>query len=210
MRPLRGSRSRSSPLVAAVFLAMLASDLRSWQRRHPQRRRALLQSPGGGDMDGDHVLPFEPLATGSSGIDDQLAFRHAARRLRVPCRTSRVGFDNCYSESRARADLETTLTDLARGPNRAATRRPTTCSGSSPSPTRRRDGRGTARTGRPRRADFQSAVQLDPSNAAAKFNLEWLLRQLAAHGVRARATAEPARPERATRARPASPPGKGY
>jgi hypothetical protein len=33
-------------------------------------------------------------------------------------------------------------------------------------------------------ADFQSAIRLDPGNTDAKFNLELLLRQLVAKGVR--------------------------
>ena len=47
-------------------------------------------------------------------------------------------------------------------------------------------------------AGFRSAAQLDPSNADAKFNLEWLLRALVAQGSRKGASSGSGRPSEGT------------
>jgi hypothetical protein len=94
------------------------------------------------------------------------------------------GFDNGYSESADRGSLETVLTDIARTFNRLVASDADNMLGilafsdskelgpSGPAPVERSV------------ADFQAAVQIEPSNTDAKFNLELVLRELLAKGVR--------------------------
>jgi hypothetical protein len=94
------------------------------------------------------------------------------------------GFDNGYSESRDRAGVEGVLTNLASSPNKQRDSVADNLLGIlaytdskqtgpyAPSPVERSE------------SDFRSAVSLDPTNEDAKFNLEWLMRQLVAKGSR--------------------------
>jgi hypothetical protein len=170
-------------IVLAVFAAMLASDLRSWDNGIRNGDARYVQSPPSATWKAPVLLPFD-LADGILGISDQVAFRHAAQAF-VPVHLLGCGFDNCYTESRARADLETTLTGLARGPNRARNAEADNMLGILAFADSQTRGAAQAAPVDRAVADFQSAVQLDPSNAGAKYNLEWLHRQLVAHGSRA-------------------------
>ena len=195
-------------LVAAVFAALLASDLRSWQTSVRDGDIEYAQSPATARWNATTILPFH-LSRGILGISDQLAFRRAARTF-VPVHSLGNGFDNGYSESRERADLEIVLANLARGHDRTRDSAAdnmlgilayadTTATGSSqPAPVERAV------------ADFQSAVQLDPSNTDAKYNLEWLQRQLVAHGARVGNTSGTGGAKRGHKGAGSGTPGRGY
>jgi hypothetical protein len=169
-------------LAAAVFVALLAADLRSWQSAVRAGDLRFVHDPPGASWKASTILP-SGLSRGILGISDQLAYRRAAQRF-VAVDALGQGFDNGYSESRARGDLEVVLTNLARSGDRRQDSAADDLLGilaysdskqvgaSAPAPVDRSVG------------DFQSAVQLDPTNEAAKFNLEWLLRELVAHGQR--------------------------
>jgi hypothetical protein len=187
---------------------MLASDLRSWDDGIRNGDARYVQQPAAARWTATTFFPFG-LTDRVLGIDDQIDFRHAAQAF-GPVHLLGCGFDNCYSESRARADLETTLTALARGPNAARNSEADNLLGIlafADSQTR-----GAAQPAPVDRAvaDFQSAVQLDPSNAGAKFNLEWLLRQLAAHGVRSGATQGSGDAKTGRKGAGGATPGRGY
>ena len=163
-----------------------SSDLRSWQDGVRNGDAQYLQNPASAAWTAPTFLPFH-LARGIIGISDQIAFRRAAQTF-VAVHALGNGYDNGFSESRARADLEIILTTIARGHNRARDSAADNLLGIlafSDSQTR-----GAAKPAPVERAvaDFQSAVQLDPENTDAKFNLEWLHRQLVAHGTRTGST----------------------
>jgi hypothetical protein len=59
-------------------------------------------------------------------------------------------------------------------------------------------------------ADFQSAVQLDPANDDAKYNLELLLRELLARGVRPGSNGSSTGPAKGHKGAGGGQPGRGY
>lgn len=195
-------------LAGAVFAALLAADLRSWQDGIRNGDVRFFQDPGAATWTPPTVLPFH-LARGILGISDQLAFRRAAQTF-VAVHALGNGFDNGFSESRARAALEIVLTNLARGRDHARDSAAANLLGIlafSDSLTR-----GAAQPAPVERsvADFQSAVQLDPANADAKFNLEWLLRQLVARGTRSDSTTSEGGAKRGRKGAGGGLPGRGY
>ena len=195
-------------LAAAIFAALLASDLRSWHEGVRNGDALYFQNPASATWNTPTVLPFH-LARGILGISDQIAFRRAAQTF-VAVHTLGNGFDNGYSESRARADLEIVLTRLARGSDHSRDSAADNLLGIlaySDSQTR-----GAAQAAPVDRAvaDFQSSVQLDPANTDAKFNLEWLQRQLLAHGSRAGNTTSSGGAKRGHKGAGGGAPGKGY
>ena len=173
--------------------------------------REFVQQPGRRDVERGHRAALRPLRRGLLDLDVPLRFRGAEQRFAALSAEGR-GYDNGVSAStvarrargrarRARAEPRT-----ARSP-----RRPTTCSASSPSPTRDRPGRSPPAPIDQSVADFQAAVRLDPTNADAKFNLELLLRQLVAQGRSAGTELRQRRPvEEARRGAGGGLPGRGY
>jgi hypothetical protein len=195
-------------LLAAVFAALLAADLRSWADGIRNGDTQYAESPASAAWSTPTVLPFH-LARGILGISDQIAFRQAAQSF-VPVHVLGNGFDNGYSESRARADLELVLAGLSRGRDRARAATAdnmlgilayadTQATGSAqPAPVDRAV------------ADFQAAVQLDPANTDAKFNLEWLQRQLVVHGTRSGNASSAGGAKRGRKGAGGGTPGRGY
>ena len=195
-------------LTTAVFAALLASDLRSWQDGVRSGDARYSQNPASATWTAPTLLPSN-LARGILEISDQLALRRAAQTF-VAVHALGNGFDNGYSESRACADVEVVLARIARGQNHARDSVADNLLGIlaySDSQTR-----GATKPAPVDRAvaGFQSAVQRDPSNADAKFNLEWLQRQLVAHGVRAGSTASEGGAKHGRKGAGGGAPGKGY
>ena len=128
------------------------------------------------------------------------------------------GFDNGYSETRDRAAAEAVLTTLAAGPNKLRDSEADNLLGILAYTDSKQTGPYAPTPVERSVSDFQAAVSLDPENEDAKFNLEWLMRQLASHKSsperdsngsarrRTRATTAPAaaRPGRATKWSPRS------
>lgn len=195
-------------LAAAVFAALLAADLRSWRDGVGAGDTQYEQTPALAAWTTPTVLPFH-LARGILGISDQIAYRRAAQTF-VAVHALGNGFDNGYSESRARADLEIVLSNLARGTDHARDSAADNLLGIlAYSDTQTRGAAQPAPVDRAV-ADFQSAVQLDPSSADAKFNLEWLQRDLVAHGTRAGNTSSSGGSKRGHKGAGGGAPGKGY
>jgi hypothetical protein len=195
-------------LAAAVFVALLAADLRNWERTIREGDLRFSQQPTAARWDAPTTLPAS-LSRGLLGLGDQLAYRRAQRRF-VAVEGMGIGFDNGYRAGRARGSLEVVLTNLARSGDRRRDSAANNMLGilafadSRPGP-------ATVPAPVDRAvADFQAAVELDPTNEYAKFNLEWLLEQLAARGVRGGGTAGTGGPAKGHRGAAGSPPGKGY
>lgn len=172
-------------VVAAVLVALalaavaLAADVRSWPRAI---------------SDGDRVYASNPAHTtwapsshlgGIAGdllkIQPDLTYRRALRLYR-----STVGLqlrlDNAAAVSIARARAEDSLARVTRDPNGERRSQTQTLLGvlafGSPS----QDGRSTQLDNA--ELDFQGAIEADPRNNDAKYDLELLLRLTAASGSR--------------------------
>ena len=154
------------------------------------------------------VLPGDP-AGAILGLSGQLAYRKAAQSF-VAVAAAGNGFDNGYSESRARGDLEATLESLAGGPNRARDSRLENMLGILAFSDSQQHGPSAPAPVERSLAGFRSAVQLDPTNEDAKFNLESLLRALVAHGSRAGGTSGSGGPAKGHKGAGGGLPGRGY
>jgi hypothetical protein len=207
MRPLRVVLGVLA-LAAAVVLALLASDLRTWERTVRDGDLRFTQRPTAARWDASTVLPAG-LSRGILGLDDQLAFRRASRRFTVVDALG-CGFDNCYSEGRARGALEVTLTNLARNGDPMRDSAANNMLGILAYTDSRPTGLGAPAPVERAVSDFVAATELDPSNEYAKFNLEWLLEQLQARGVRGGGTAGTGTSSKGHKGAAGSPPGKGY
>jgi hypothetical protein len=207
MRPLRVVLAVVA-IAAAVVLALLASDLRSWQTTMRDGDLRFAQNPALATWDASTILPAS-LSRGILGLGDQLAFRRATRRFTYVDALG-CGFDNCYSEGRARGNLEVTLTNLARSGDPQRDSAANNMLGILAYADSRPTGLGTPAPVDRSVSDFVAAVELDPANEYAKFNLEWLLEQLKARGVRGGGTAGTGTSAKGHKGAAGSPPGKGY
>lgn len=195
-------------LVLATFVVLLASDLHAWQQAVRAGDTRFVQSPARATWTTSPIIPFR-LAEGILGLSSQIAFREAAQSF-VVVKAAGNGLDNGYTESRTRGVLEAELAQLARGSNRARDSQADNLLGilafidsqengpTGPAPVQRSVG------------DFQAAVQLDPTNDEAKFNLELLLRELVAHGERSGSNGSTSGPARGHTGAGAGTPGRGY
>jgi ribosomal protein S18 acetylase RimI-like enzyme len=195
-------------LAAAIFAALFASDLRSWQGAVRDGDLRFTQAPTAAGWNASTVLPAG-LSRDLLGISGQLALRRAARAF-VAVQALGNGFDNGYSESRKRADLEVALTNLARSPDHRRDSAADNLLGILAFADSQQTGASAPAPVERSTADFQSAVQLDPTNEDAKFNLEWLLHELAPHGTRGGGTGSSAGPAKGHKGAGGGLPGKGY
>jgi hypothetical protein len=207
MRPLRVALVVGLLLVAAV-LVLLAADLRSWQDAMRTGDTAFAREPAAASWQAATVLPFDP-ARRILGLSDQLAFRRAAQSF-VQVEAAGNGYDNGYSESQARGSLETVLATLADGPNRRLDSQAQNLLGMLTFLDTQQNGPLAPAPVERSVAAFQSAVLLDPTNEAAKFNLELLLHELLAHGVRPGSNASSGGPSKGHKGAGGGVPGRGY
>jgi hypothetical protein len=167
-------------LVLAVFLILLAADVLRWRnalQASDVRYRANASAAGLWQIDA--LVPGDP-GRSLLGIDDDLALRKAVRSLELSSLGSRAQFKPQLIVQRA--DAEARLQTLASGGGDRTQR------------SRAAELLGVLQlaspTGNPQQrsafllkavANLQKAIQLDPSNDEAKYNLEVALR--ATHGV---------------------------
>ena len=195
-------------LAAAVVAVLLAADLRSWNDAVHAGDAEYARDPGSAAWSAATVLPFDP-ALRILGLSDQLAFRRAATTF-TQLVAQGNGVDNGYRESLARGSLETVLTGLANGSDHRVDSDAENMLGilafadsqqlgpNAPAPVERSV------------AAFQAAVQLDPTNEAAKYNLELLLHTLVAKGVRTGSSSTSGGPSKGHRGAGGGLPGRGY
>jgi opacity protein-like surface antigen len=195
-------------LVLAAFAAILAADVRGWRATMRAGDAQFAVSPADANWAGSSVLPGDP-ARVILGLSDQLAYRRAVQAFAAVAAAGN-GFDNGYSETRARGALEAELAVLARGSDSERDSALENLVGilsfldskqhgpTAPAPIDRSVG------------GFRSAAQLDPNNADAKFNLEWLLRALVAKGTRAGSSSGSGGPAKGHKGAGGGLPGRGY
>jgi hypothetical protein len=165
-------------VVLAVVAALLAADLRSWQSGVQAGDVSFAKDPPSASWTASTTLPSDP-ALKVLGLSGQLALRRATQSF-VAVQKAGRGIDNCYVECKARAALEGQLTALAAGANHLRDSQADNLLGIL--------AYGDSRPGIPGQTpvpidqsvgNFRAAVQLDPTNADAKYNLELLMQKLA-------------------------------
>ena len=166
-------------VAAAVLVALLAADVRSWSVALASGDAVYAATPGRASWTPSTRLGG--LAAGLLGIRDEVAQRRALQLYSV---TSGLHerLDNALDVQTARAEAQDALVAAARDsdPLRAAQARTllgiltfgASASGGS------QDQVDAAAS------DFTDAVRVDPQDDSAKFDLELLLRLTAAHGTR--------------------------
>jgi hypothetical protein len=168
-------------LVVGVFLILLATDVLRWSSAlHASDVHYRANASAAGLWQIDALVPGDP-GRSLLGIDDDLALRKAVRSLEL----SKLGSHAEYKPQLIvqRADAEARLQTLASsgGGNRTQRSRAAELLGvlQLASPTSNPQQRSSFLLKAV--ANLQKAIQLDPSNDEAKYNLEVALR--ATHGV---------------------------
>ena len=169
-------------LVAAAILACLAADVLGWRDAIRRGDREFAHAAADAMWNRNAVLPADP-ARDLLGLDLPLRFRSAEQTF-VAVQAAGQGFDNGLSETRNRGEVEAELAQLARSRDHVIASQANNLLGILAFADSSQTGPSAPAPVDQSVADFQAAVRLDPSNADAKFNLELLLHQLVAHGVR--------------------------
>ena len=162
-------------LVLAVLVALLAADVRGWQRT-----LASDDVRAGVTWDASPRMPGDP-AGRLLGVADDVRARRAIRLFEQTVGV-RARLDNAQGVTAARARAETELAAVAHGDGPRASQAATLL-GILAFGDFARGGREASQADSAI-AEFESAVRADIGNGVAKFDLELLLRSLAAHGSR--------------------------
>ena len=169
-------------LAVGAILAVLAADVLSWRDTIRSGDREFPRSPASAMWEANTLLPAR-LTRDLLGLGLPLRFRTAAQSF-AAVQAAGQGYDNGLSETRTRGELEAELVGLTQNRDHVIASKADNMLGilafADATPT----GPLAAAPIDQSVADFQAAVRLDPTNTDAKFNLELLLRQLLAKGVR--------------------------
>ena len=189
-------------LLLAVGAALLAADVRGWQRTF-ETDDAIPNATWG-------AAPRVPgdLAGRLLGVADDVAVRRAIERYRRTV-SVRARLDNALGVTAERAATETDLAAIANGEGQRASQAATLLGVLTFGDLARGGGRDTSQA-ETAIGNFQSAVRADPSNELAKFDLELALRELEARGVRVGPSTGTGTGARGRRGAGAGTPGKGY
>jgi len=166
----------------AAILACLAADVLGWRGAIQRGDREFAHAASGATWNANALLPADP-ARDLLGLDLPLRFRSAEQTF-VAVQAAGQGFDNGLSETRNRGEVEAELAQLARSRDHVIASQANNLLGILAFADSSQTGPSAPAPVDQSVADFQAAVRLDPSNADAKFNLELLLHQLVARGVR--------------------------
>lgn len=196
--------SAAAALVLAAALALFAADVRAW--------RGTLRADDLRFRIDDRPAPAWSTSTrlpsGLSrvllGVDDDVALRQAVAAFRT-ARRAPEGFVRRHARGQAEAALAAAAAD-------GGTRRQASQASNLLGVLAFTDATTGQRSSTPVErslAAFENAVRLDPANAAAKYNLELLLRLLEARGQRIGPNPGPG-PRGGRRGGGSGTPGRGY
>jgi len=158
-------------LVAlAVVVALLAGDVRAWQETFES-----------GQTKASTRLPWN-VAARTLAVEDDAQARRAIALFRATA-SVHGRLDNALGVTAARANAETALAAVARGRGVRASQAATLLGVLAFGDLARGGGRDSSQA-ETAVGDFENAIRADPSDANAKYDLELLLRSLAARGVR--------------------------
>ena len=169
-------------LAVAAILACLAADVLDWRDAIRSGDRELARNAAGATWTANALLPADP-ACALLCLGLPLWFR-AAEQFFSAVQRAGQGYDNGLTETQTRGELESELAQLAQSRNHAIASAADNLLGILAFADTSQTGASPPAPIDQSVADFQAAVRLDPTNADAKFNLEVLLRQLIAKGVR--------------------------
>jgi hypothetical protein len=192
-------------LLAAAVALLGALDARAWDRTLARDDAAFAETPLRVRWDASTRLPGDP-ARQALALDDDLALRRAVQSF-LAVRAVPRGVDNGELRGSARAAAQVRLGDVA-------------SSGSPAQSSQANDLLGILAAGGGRvagvsaseraRSSFEAAVRADPSNVAAKYNLELVVRRMRAKGVREEPGKGSGPGSRGRRGAGAGTPGRGY
>jgi hypothetical protein len=195
-------------LAAAFALGALAVDVIHWRDSMRAGDNELATTPARATWSPSTVYP-PVLGRRLLGLDTALELRHAMQGF-VAVRAAGTGYDNGLSESQSRGELEAVLSALAQARDHRIASVADNLLGilafSDATPT----GPIAPAPVDQSVADFQAAIRLDPSNTDAKFNLERLLHELIARGVRRGPGSNATGPAKGHRGASGGIPGRGY
>jgi hypothetical protein len=163
-------------IVVTVLAALLAHDVRSWPRSVAQGDAVYAVAPGKATWTPPAVLGGA--AESLLGARAEVAYRRALQLYAVAASTPNR-LDTAVELQTLRSQAETALAGAAHG--RHASQADTLLGILAFDASASGGGSNAADAAT---ADFANAVRVDPSNAAAKFDLELMLRLTAAHGAR--------------------------
>jgi hypothetical protein len=167
-------------VVAAVFVALLAADVRSWPRALSSGDAVYAASPSSATWQPPTHLGH--LSRSVLGVTPDVTYRRALRSFRLSA-GQQLRLDNALDVSTARGQAQDALGRVARDTNVHRASQARTLLGvlafSAVS-----EGGDPAELSQAV-LDFDDAIRIDPSDETAKYDLELLLRLSAAHGVRA-------------------------
>jgi hypothetical protein len=189
-------------VALAVVAALLASDVRTWQR-------AL--APGDVRPTSSWTVSTHvpgALAERLLAVGDDVRMRRAIQ-LFEQNRSVRERLDNAIEVTSARASAETALAAVARGGGPRASQAGTLL-GILAFDDLARGGGHDQNQADVAASDFADAVRADPKNTDAKFDLELLLRSLTAHGVRTGPSADSGAGSTGRNGASNGTPGSGY
>jgi hypothetical protein len=195
-------------VVVAALAFLVAHDLRAWQSSVQEGDARYAATPASARWEPDTFLPLD-LSETVLGAGDDVSARRAIRLFRT-ADAARGGLDTALERQGTRARAELALADVARGGVPAVASQASDLLGVLAfGDFAAGGGRDADQAGRAVSA-FTDAVRLDPSNQAAKVNLELVLRLFAAHGVRPGASPTSGGPGPGRRGAGAGLPGRGY
>ena len=195
-------------LALAAVLACLAADVLGWREAVRSGDREFSGHAAAATWSASTVLPWDP-AHDLLGLGVPLRFRAAAQGF-AAARAARQGYDNGLSESRTRGELEAELALLGQSRDHVIASESDNMLGILAFADASQSGPIAPAPVDQSVADFQAAVRLDPTNADAKFNLELLLRQLLARGVRPGSNSSAGGPAKGHHGAGGGLPGRGY
>jgi hypothetical protein len=190
VKPALGFVTAGVLLVLALGAALLAADVRSWQRTMRADDAVLSAAPRAASWNPQTHL--SSLAENVLGVSDDVRVRRALALFRENVNV-RPRLDNAQQVGVARAKAEQALAAVARESGGARASQAETLLGVlvftdvapsiNPSPFAQQAGIDPDQA-RASIVDFEDAVKADPGNEVAKYDLELVMRTLLAQGIR--------------------------
>lgn len=201
-------------VVLAVLAALLAADVRGWQKTLREDDALLPSAPTAATRQPDTHLGS--LAERALGVRDDVDARRATA-LYLESIDLPVRLDNAQQVALARGRAEQALASVARSSEGARASQAETLLGvlvftdvgPSNDPFEETTGIDPDQA-QASIADFQDAVRTDPANAVAKYDLELALRALLAQGIRVGAGQQTGAGSTGQRGAGGGVPGSGY
>ncbi len=204
---LLGSLAALVLLALAAAVALLAADIRGWERTMRSDDARFAVAPAAASWQSRSVVPFR-VAERLLGLGDDVRARRAFQLFQATAAVQ-VRLDDALEATARRAHTEDALAVVGRGHDASLASRADVLLGILEFGDLARGGGADQSQAEATFSDFENAVRADPANENAKYDLELALRLLAANGVRPGATGGPGHRPSGKRGG-AGTPGRGY